>query len=71
VIEYDTAGTTITGGTERWRYFDPATIGGGGTPQYVDLSSLNIILNPGDTLTIAASGSSVSPTVSAQWQELF
>jgi hypothetical protein len=71
VIETDVAGTTTAGtpaGNERFRYFDPA---GTGTPQSFDLSQMNIVLNPGDTLTIAASGSSVNPTVSVQWQELF
>jgi len=71
VIEIDTAGTTTAGtpqGNERFRYFDPS---GTGTPQSFDLSALNIVLNPGDTLTVAASGSAVNPNVSLQWQELF
>lgn len=71
VIEFDTAGTTTgttPAGNERFRYFDPT---GTGSPQSFDVSSMNIVLNPGDTFTLAASGSTVNPNCSMQWQELF
>ena len=71
VIEFDTAGTTTgttPAGNERFRYFDPS---GTGSPQSFDVSAMNIILNPGDSFTIAASGAAVNPNVSMQWQELF
>lgn len=70
VVAIDTAGTTVSGGREVWR--GSIGTGGGGNGAYVDVSSLNIILNPGDTLTFSAlSGGSQTVNVGVQWEELF
>jgi hypothetical protein len=48
LVSVDVAGTTVTGGRELFRF--PST---GNASQVQDLSNLNIILRPGDTLTMA------------------
>lgn len=48
VVAVDTAGTTLTGGRERFSYQLY-----GGTSQVADLSELGLWLNPGDTYTIS------------------
>lgn len=68
VVEIDTAGTTVTGGKE----IGAGLLAGKNDGLRVSLIQNKIILNPGDTLTIA--GSSVnSATIRAQmtWRELF
>lgn len=65
VIDYDTAGTTISGGRL------VASFGLGKTQSSViSIKELNLILNPGDTLTIAATSSqSNDVTAAISWLE--
>lgn len=69
VAEVDTAGTTVTGGTE---LFEEVISGQRGNV-FEKLQDWTIIVDPGDTLTIAASTSSGTATVDAAllWKELF
>ena len=68
VIEIDTAGTTVTGGKE----VGAGLLAGKNDGLRVSLIQNKIILNPGDTLTIAGSSAN-SATIRAQisWRELF
>ncbi len=67
VVDYDTDGTTLTGGTELL-----SIQMGKLDSDKVDLSHLLDQLNPGDTLTISAtSSSSTEAGVSIVWRELF
>jgi hypothetical protein len=68
VIEIDTDGTTVTGGKE----LDGEDLAGKNDKFREPLISSKIILNPGETLTIAGSSAN-SATISAQttWRELF
>jgi hypothetical protein len=63
----DKAGTTVTGGT----LVDAFTVPKGGDAE-VDLKKLSIVLNPEDTITVAAktiSGTSTAITGAFVWQE--
>lgn len=63
----DKAGTTVTGGT----LVDAFTVPAGGDAE-VDLKKLSIVLNPDDTITVAAktiSGTSTAITGAFVWQE--
>jgi hypothetical protein len=66
IAAVDVAGTTVTGGREIRR--GPST---GNFQQHEDISTLEIRLNPGDTLTFAASsfGTAVIPNLTASWRE--
>lgn len=68
VIEIDVAGTTVTGGKE----LEAGLLAGKNDGVRVSLIENKIILNPGDTLTIAGSSAN-SATINAQitWRELF
>lgn len=68
VVEIDTAGTTVTGGKELWA----GLLAGKNDGLSVPLINNKIILNPGDTLTIAGSSAN-SATIRAHitWRELF
>lgn len=68
VIEIDTSGTTVTGGKE----LDAGLLAGKNDGLRVPLIDNKIILNPGETLTIAGSSAN-SATIRAQitWRELF
>lgn len=68
VVEFDTAGTTITGGTELF----PAPLAGKNDKILVDALLLKVILNPNDTLTISGSSAN-SATIDGGifWRELF
>lgn len=68
VMEIDTAGTTLTGGTE----IIAAPLAGKNDKAVNNLSSLKIILNPGESLTFAGSSAN-SATINAGglWKELF
>jgi hypothetical protein len=68
VVEIDTAGTTVTGGKELGADF----LAGKNDEFREVLIQSKIILNPGDTLTVAG-GSANSATLDAQvtWRELF
>lgn len=68
IIEYDTAGTTITGG----RIITASNISRAGTKS-IDLDDWRIILNPGDTATIAvnATQSTTDVAASISWIEEF
>lgn len=65
VISRDTAGTTLSGGTVEYN-----AVVAVGNSAVVDLSHLNLFLNPGDTLTLAV-GSTQSATVGVgvSWTE--
>ena len=67
-IEIDTAGTTVTGGKE----LGAGLLAGKNDGLRVPLIDNKIILNPGETLTIAGSSAN-SATIRAQitWRELF
>lgn len=68
IIEIDTAGTTVSGGTEI--AFLP--LAGKNDRVITDVSSWNITLNPGDTLTIAGlSANSATIRAAVVWHELF
>ena len=68
IIEIDTAGTTVTGGKE----VGAGLLAGKNDGLRISLIQNKIILNPGDTLTIAGSSAN-SATIRAQisWRELF
>lgn len=68
VLQTDTAGTTVSGGTELY-----SGVVQTGTNREVDMSGYNIYLNPGDVITIdAAASGSVPPGAfaSARWLEM-
>lgn len=69
VVDIDTAGTTVTGGREIWN----AHANAAGDPVPIDLTGKDLILHPGDTVTMTAAGATTSAAVSAglQWVELF
>jgi len=69
VAEVDTAGTTVTGGTE---LFEEVISGQRGNV-FQKLQDWTFIIDPGETLTIAASTSTGTATVDAAmlWKELF
>jgi len=67
IIEEDTAGTTISGGT-----FLAAVTAGGGQSGTIDLERLGIVVDRGEWITIAAavqSGSNQAITVTSTWRE--
>jgi hypothetical protein len=66
IAAVDVAGTTVTGGTE-WRRGPSA----GNFQLAEDLSTLEMRLNPGDTLTFAGTsfGAAVAPNLTASWRE--
>lgn len=66
IVDFDIAGTTVTGGREIRR--GPSA---GDSTVAEDISSLEIRLNPGDTLTFAAKTqtSTVSAALSTSWNE--
>ncbi len=67
VVEYDTAATAVTGGTSVIR-LELAKTDGNATR----LDQLNLFLQPGDTLTVAATSSaSAEVRVSLNWREYF
>lgn len=68
IVEYDTAGTTITGGTVVGTF-----LLGNGTTE-VDLSEIIEVLNPSETLTFSArilSGAASEVGISVTWNEDF
>jgi hypothetical protein len=68
VVEIDTAGTTVTGGTE----IDAAQLAGKNDKDSHQLQEDKIILNPGETITIAGSSeNSATIKASIAWRELF
>ncbi len=68
VIDFDVAGTTVTGGTEIFN----TPLAGKNDKEVRDLVGFRIILNPGDTLTLAGSSTN-SATINGGmlWRELF
>jgi hypothetical protein len=66
IAAFDVAGTTVTGGIE-WRR-GPST---GNFQLTEDVSTLEMRLNPGDTMTFAGTsfGGGVSPNLSTSWRE--
>src|SRR3990172_2492594 len=66
IAAVDVAGTTVTGGIE-WRRGPSA----GNFQLSEDLSSLEMRINPGDTLMFAGTsfGAAVAPNLSASWRE--
>jgi hypothetical protein len=68
VVDLDVAGTTVTGGTE----LTSLPLAGKNDADRQDLSAWQIILNPGETLTLAGSSAN-SATIDAGlvWHELF
>ena len=69
VIEYDTAGTTVTGG----QAVDFGTLGATGSASESGTSTTDIILLPGETLTLAvrATTATTDATVAIRWVEDF
>lgn len=69
IMQRDVAGTTVASGRELYRTVQNSL----GTTPDIDLSRLQIRLNPGDTLTVAASSATgtVAPQVGIGWQEEF
>lgn len=68
VIEIDVAGTTVTGGTE----LDPNSLAGKNDKFKTPLVENKIILNPGETLTVAGvSVADASAKGHCVWRELF
>ena len=69
VIDYDTAGTTISGG----QVIDFGTLGATGNASESGTSTTDIILLPGETLTIAvrATTATTDATVAIRWVEDF
>lgn len=69
VIEYDTAGTTVTGG----QTIDFGTLGATGTVSEGGTQTTDIIILPGETLTLAvnATQSTTDATVGIRWVEDF
>jgi hypothetical protein len=64
---YDTAGTTITGGTQVFN----VTVGNDGS-EFCDLTDFDIYLLPGETLTVSAasiSGAASNQAVAINWNE--
>ncbi len=68
VVEIDTAGTTLTGGQE----LISVPLAGKNDKEVRDVGSLRILLNPGETLTVAGSSANTA-TIRAGilWRELF
>lgn len=68
VVDYDIAGTTVTGGKEIIA-FSPSKAGGDTVP----MQDLNIELLPGETLTVAVAATSgtTDATVATTWREDF
>jgi len=68
IIEIDTAGTTVTGGTEI--AFLP--LAGKNDSVIVSIESWSLTLNPGDTITVAGlSANSATIDAAVVWHELF
>ena len=68
IIDMDTSGTTVTGGKEMLG----GTLAGKNDNTDKDLLPLLIVLNPGDTLTVAGtSAGSATIEVTMLWKELF
>ena len=68
VVEIDTAGTTVTGGTEK--IYVP--LAGKNDREVIDLSDYVIILEPGETITVAGlSANSATIDAGLLWKELF
>ena len=68
VVEIDTSSTTVTGGTE----IIATPLAGKNDKAVNNLSSLKVILNPGETLTFAGSSvNSATIRVGNLWRELF
>lgn len=68
VVSYDTAGTTVSGGKLVGTYYSNTN-----QSNALDISAYYIILNPGDTLTVAgtSAGPSVTCYASLMWNEQF
>jgi hypothetical protein len=68
VMEYDTAGTTVTGGT----FIGAIPLGSSGQDN-LDVSNVKAALLPGDTLTLVGITTGTSPTFegSISWREQF
>jgi hypothetical protein len=68
VVEIDVAGTTLTGGQELLG----TPFAGQNDKEVRDVTNLKIILNPGDSLTVAGSSTnSATMTGGVIWRELF
>lgn len=64
-VDYDTAGTTVSGGRRLW-----AMVVESGGSRTQDLVSHGLYLEPGETLTLSVEASSnTSPTVIVNWRE--
>jgi hypothetical protein len=69
VVDYDTAGTTITGG----QVIDFGVLAAAGSASEAGISTTDIIVAPGDTLTFAvrATSTTTDATVAIRWVEDF
>jgi len=68
VVEYDIAGTTVTGGIEIFS----VELAGKNDRQSQDVSNFKMILEPGESLTVAGtSDNSATMKASILWEELF
>lgn len=72
VVATDTAGTTISGGRLIYTFVVTQNNAAGAVAP-IDLSTIDFLLNPGDTVTFSALSSGVAQTVfiSVNWSELF
>ncbi len=69
VVDYDTAGTTLTGG----QVIDFGVLAAAGAASEAGINTTDIILSPGDTLTLAvrATSTTTDVTVAIRWVEDF
>jgi hypothetical protein len=69
VVDYDTAGTTLTGG----QIIDFATLAASGSLSEAGFATTDIILLPGETLTLAVAATNATTDVTAaiRWVEDF
>lgn len=68
IAAVDASGTTVAGGREIWR-----TLQNAATSQYVDLSDLELRINPGEQVTVSSLslGAGVAVDASITWREEF
>lgn len=67
VVEYDTAGTTVTGGTQLAALF----LSGKNDKENINISNQNVVLGPGESLTLSVSSrEDADVRASVSWKEL-
>lgn len=68
VVSYDTAGTTVASGRQLATFYV-----NGNNETTINISHMDILLQPGDKLTISAtsSGAGIAPAVGVSWRERY